>query len=104
MSANDTARLAEPENPLDLEPAKPWRRLLPSWFSSLIWVDAAGSDVAFFRSGLRGLGRRTSGLGHYHQHPAVRPNSASLFRWGRTFGLLSGGRKQLGPIQHKRIK
>src|SRR5215472_16131708 len=47
MPANDTARLAEPENPLDLAPAKPWRRLLPSWFRSLIWVDAAGSYDAF---------------------------------------------------------
>jgi len=47
MPANDTARLAEPENPLDLAPAKPWRQLLPSWFRSLIWVDAAGSYDAF---------------------------------------------------------
>ena len=32
---------------LDLAPPKPWRRLLPSWLRSLVWVDASRSYDAF---------------------------------------------------------
>src|SRR5215470_8473574 len=32
---------------LDLAPAKPWRRLLPAWLRSLIWVDASAHYDAF---------------------------------------------------------
>jgi hypothetical protein len=32
---------------LDLRPPKTWRRLVPSWLRSLIWVDSAGSYDAF---------------------------------------------------------
>lgn len=55
MPVNDTTHLTEVENIpgtphsvlFDLAPAKPWRRLLPSWFRSLIWIDAAGRYDAF---------------------------------------------------------
>src|SRR5579864_3259546 len=32
---------------LDLAPPKPWRRFIPSWLRSLIWVDSARSYDAF---------------------------------------------------------
>ena len=32
---------------LDLAPPKAWRRLVPTWFRSLIWVDSVGSYDAF---------------------------------------------------------
>jgi hypothetical protein len=32
---------------LDLAPPKPWRRFVPSWLRSLIWVDSAGTYDAF---------------------------------------------------------
>lgn len=55
MPASDAPHMTEPKNlpgtahseRLDLAPGKPWRRLIPSWFRRLIWVDAAGSYDAF---------------------------------------------------------
>jgi hypothetical protein len=34
-------------SPLDLAPPKPWRRLIPRWLRSLIWVDSAAHYDAF---------------------------------------------------------
>jgi WD40 repeat protein len=40
-----TSRAAVP--PLDLAPPKPWRRLVPLWLRSLVWIDSAQSYDAF---------------------------------------------------------
>src|SRR5262245_40505113 len=36
------------QSPLfDLAPPKPWRRFVPAWLRSLIWIDCAGRYDAF---------------------------------------------------------
>jgi len=55
MDSGGTALRPEPESLsrpvpsplLDLAPRKGWRRFVPSWLRSLIWIDSAGSYDAF---------------------------------------------------------
>ena len=47
--AKDTPLLTSPSAApaLDLPPPKPWRRFVPSWLRSLIWVDSIEKYDAF---------------------------------------------------------
>ena len=55
MPGNNSARVIEPENvlaathsaSLDLAPTTLWRRFVPAWLRSLIWVDSARGYDAF---------------------------------------------------------
>src|ERR1017187_2165234 len=55
MEGSHAIRRPEPEVPpqpkrspqLDLAPPQKWRRFVPRWLRSLIWVDSAGSYDAF---------------------------------------------------------
>lgn len=72
-----------PALPLDLAPPKPWRRFIPSWLRSLIWVDSARNYDAFLSYSWKSDGKVAPVIQSVIQKflcPGYRMRAKTIFR------------------------